>query len=64
MCMDSVKYHHSAIARGYVRVGHQYDEEYNGRFGSGYIRHYESKLGVHGRPSTSYHTISYFIKED
>lgn len=36
--MDNVKYHHSAIARGYVRVGHQYDEEYNGRFGSGYIQ--------------------------
>ena len=34
--MDSYKFHHSALARGYVRVGHEVKEPYNGKFGRGY----------------------------
>lgn len=33
--MDSYKFHHSALARGYVRVGHEVKEPYNGKFGRG-----------------------------
>lgn len=29
--MDSYKFHHSALARGYVRVGHEVKEPYNGK---------------------------------
>lgn len=31
--MDGYKFHHSALARGYVRVGHEVKEPYKGKFG-------------------------------
>lgn len=30
-------YHHTALTRGYVKVGHEIKEPYKGRFGTGYI---------------------------
>lgn len=61
--MEKARFHHSAICRGYVKVKDDgYREEYNGKFGWGYIIHHANlRCGVYGRHSTMYHIISYFI---
>ena len=51
--------HHKALRRGYIsRKTEGYVEEYNGRFGKGYI-------ALTPRfDTTQYITISYYIKRD
>jgi hypothetical protein len=55
--MDSYKFHHSALARGYVRVGHEVKEPYNGKFGRGY------KLYKNNPCSSRYCIVEYYIAE-
>lgn len=55
--MDSYKFHHSALARGYVRVGHEVKEPYNGKFGRGY------KLYKNNPCSSRYCIVEYYIRD-
>ncbi len=61
--MERARFHHSAICRGYVKVnddGRQ--EEYNGKFGRGYIVHHANlRCQCYGKHSTMYHVVDYFI---
>lgn len=50
-------YHHTALTRGYVRVGQEIREEYNGKFGTGYT------VKRHNNGSTRYCLIDYYICE-
>ena len=53
------KYHHWALARGYESCkGRGRVEEYEGRFGRGYIWH------SHYPHSSRYHRIEYYIEID
>lgn len=56
--------HHSATKRGYIRLDNLYIEEYNGKFGYGYVVHYPSRDKINRAPywSNSYHKIVYVIK--
>ena len=54
--MDSYKFHHSALARGYVRVGHEVKEPYNGKLGRGY------KLYKNNPCSSRYCIVEYYIR--
>lgn len=53
--MDGYKFHHSAFARGYVRVGHEVKEPYSGKFGRGY------KLYKNNPCSSRYCIVEYYI---
>ena len=55
----NLKYHHSAISRGYVGVKNAHTTPYEGRFGRGCIEHRPSKE----MNSTSYHVINYYLEE-
>lgn len=47
--------HHTALTRGYIKVGQEIREKYNGRFGVGYT------VKTHNPDSTRYCFISYYI---
>ena len=53
-------YHHSALARGYVRKCFGYREWYAGRFGQGFVEHEPT---LDSSCSCSYHQISYYIEK-
>lgn len=47
--------HHTSLSRGYVKVGEEIIEKYNGRFGSGYT------VKTHNNDSTYYCYITYYV---
>ena len=52
-------YHHTSVARGYVKVNGTWYEEYEGRFGKGVIEHEET---LHSRmKGNSHHFVHYYI---
>jgi hypothetical protein len=54
-----IKYHHTALTRGYICKGHGYDESYQGKYGLGFRRHIEnSRSSV----SNNYHYIEYYVE--
>lgn len=55
-----VKYHHRALAKGYICKDCTYQEEYDGRFGVGYRLHIEN---CRERVSNSYHYVEYYIEQ-
>ena len=57
---EGYEYHHMATARGYVRSGCSYKEEYKGKFGKGYIVHVACN---EQRISNNFHCIYYYIKK-
>ena len=57
---EGYRYHHSAIAKRYQRVNTYYKNEYNGRYGSGYIIEYPTKeSNVRGN---DWHRIEYWVR--
>lgn len=53
-----LKYHHSALRRGYLGIKNTYGEVYEGRFGKGVIMHYPTRDSA---CSNEYHRIEYYI---
>lgn len=51
-----LKYHHTAFVRGYTSAKADDFASYNGRFGEG--------LAVFKKYTTSYSTVSYYIKQE
>lgn len=49
--------HHTALAKGYIKVGQEIREEYNGRFGTGYT------VKTHNPNSTRFCFIAYYINK-
>lgn len=56
--MKKAVYHHSALARGYVRVGRVIKADYNGRFGKGYT------ICRNNPRSTNYCFKDYYIEKE
>ena len=56
--MKNLTYHHTALARGYIRVGETRTESYNGRFGHG------EKLFRHNPNSSRFCLVDYYIEEE
>lgn len=56
--MKELRFHHSALARGYVRVGETRKESYKGRFGTG------EKVYKHNPDSSRYCIVEYWIEEE
>ena len=54
--MKNVTLHHTALARGYVKVGHEVKADYSGRFGKGYT------VCRNNPRSTRYCYKSYYIE--
>lgn len=52
--------HHSALARGYCRKDSARNEDYQGKFGVGYIEHVPTKWSD---CSNSYHKIRYYLED-
>lgn len=53
-------YHHSATVQGYLARNKSYIEEYDGRYGKGYVVHIPTKLSVEGK-TTRYHGVEYWL---
>ena len=63
---EVVKLHHCASRKGYISASAKpYIEEYNGRFGRGYIVSYPNKDGLSrffgANKSNGYYRIEYYI---
>lgn len=56
--MKKLTYHHSALSRGYIRVGETRTESYSGRFGTGL------KIYKHNPISSRYCVVEYWTEED
>ena len=57
----NVRYHHTALEKGYARKGTGGDTFYAGKFGLGFKRHIENCVRS---VSNQYHFIEYFIEEN
>jgi len=57
-----MKYHHSALSRGYIRKGHGWTQQYNGKFGKGEIRHIPNAETT--IKTNNYHLIEYYIEDN
>lgn len=55
--MKKLTFHHSALSRGYIRVGETKEETYNGRFGVG------KRIYKHNPLSSRYCIIEYWVEE-
>lgn len=53
--MSELKLHHSALSRGYIRVGQRKDVPYKGRFGVG------RKVFKHNPFSSRYCIVEYWV---
>ena len=59
-----MQYHHSSIAKGYVRKGQPITMPYKGKYGNGMVKHIPNlECRIHGRVSTNYHIIEYYIEQ-
>ena len=56
--MKKLTYHHTALSRGYIRIGETRTESYSGRFGTGL------KIYKHNPSSSRYCIVEYWTKED
>lgn len=56
--MKELRYHHTALCRGYVRKGHGWQEKYSGKFGNGVKKHIPN---CESRVSNNYHYVEYWI---
>lgn len=54
--MNNLTFHHSALSRGYIRVGETKEETYNGRFGAG------KKIYKHNPHSTRFCIVEYWLE--
>lgn len=55
--MKKIKEHHTALTKGYVKVGEEIKEKYKGKFGEGYT------IKRHNPKSTKYCLKTYYIEE-
>lgn len=56
--MKKLTYHHTALSRGYIRVGETRTESYSGRFGTG------QKIYKHNPSSSGYCIVEYWTEEE
>lgn len=56
--MKELRFHHSALHRGYIRVGMTIEESYKGRFGVG------KKILKNNPRSSRYYIVEYWIEEE
>lgn len=60
-CLDNYKYVTYAVVRGYMNNNVSTLHHYDGRYGKGVVR--TTNCFYHGKRSTSYMVIEYWIKE-
>ena len=56
--MKELRFHHSALARGYIKVGMTVEKPYKGRFGVG------KKILKNNPNSSRYYIVEYWIETE